>query len=111
MRKEIKVAKAISTDIRCRNNADILRAIINSSDDVTLDFSDVVFVSRSFADELCDIIEHTTANVKTCNTCSLVTNMLKVVSDNRNKKRTRHIDNSNIFICKDMQSLANVLLS
>ena len=58
MKKEIiKISALISSDVRSRSNAEIIRSAIDGiSDKVILDFSGVSFVSRSFTDELCSIV-------------------------------------------------------
>jgi hypothetical protein len=60
----IKVAEVLSTDIRCRDNAEVLKALIVPGDDIALDFSDVTFISRAFADELYTIIERSPSLLK-----------------------------------------------
>jgi len=63
MEKIIKLAEVISTDIRSRANAEILKNQISSGNDIMLDFEGVTFISRSFADELYNLTEHVNANV------------------------------------------------
>ena len=60
MKKEvIKISTLISGKVRSRSNAEIIRSAIDGiSDKIILDFSGVSFVSRSFTDELCSIVEH-----------------------------------------------------
>lgn len=112
MMKTIKLAETISTDIRSRKNAEILKDIITPEQDITLDFAGVTFISRSFADELCDIIEHSGATFNKCNMCPLVQNMLTAVSNGRNKKRElTPINDDDIYICEDMESLSRILLA
>jgi hypothetical protein len=112
MNNVIKMATVISTDIRSRKNAEILKSMIHPGSKVMLDFQGVTFISRSVADEICDIIEHSKATVDKSNMCLLVENMLRAVENGRNKKRERpEIDDKDIIICKDMESLSRVLLS
>ena len=58
MGKVIKIAELIGTDVRSRSNAGIIQAEIDGEvNEVIIDFSKVTFVSRSFVDELCNIME------------------------------------------------------
>lgn len=58
MKHYIKIAELIGTDIRSRNNAKRILEVINTDDEYTLDFTSVEFMSRSFTDELCNIIDY-----------------------------------------------------
>jgi hypothetical protein len=112
MKKTIKMANVISTDIRSRKNADIIKALIAPGDDVMLDFLGVTFISRSFADEVYTIMEGTATTVEPCNMCPLVQNMLNAVANGRSKKRVHNVDDDHdIYICKDMESLSRILLA
>jgi hypothetical protein len=112
MKKTIKMAEVISSDIRSRKNADLIKAIIAPGDDVTLDFLGVTFISRSFADEICNIIDYSDATISKCNMCPFVQNMLNVVASGRSKKRVFAVDNDDdIYVCKDMESLSRILLA
>jgi hypothetical protein len=111
MEKIIKLAEVISTDIRSRANAEILKNQISSGNDIMLDFEGVTFISRSFADELYNLTEHVNANVGMCNMCPLVKNMLAAVADGRSKKRVHNVTDDDIYICNDMESLSRILLA
>jgi hypothetical protein len=111
MKNIVYVAKVLSTDIRSRANAEIIKKYISSDSNVVLDFTEVTFISRSFADELYNIVQLSHCKVDLQNTCQLVDNMLKAVSNSRSKKRVYHNTDDDIYICKDMESLARVLLA
>ena len=52
------ISELIGTNVRSRSNAGIIQAVIDGvKEGVTLDFREVTFVSRSFADELCNIMD------------------------------------------------------
>ncbi len=112
MEKIIKVAELISSDVRSRSNADKIRnEMIISSQDVILDFIGVIFISRSFTDELFNIIEEFKIEVKLINMSNIVKSMTDAVKSGRNKKRVRKEDNSEIKEFDDIESLSAFLLS
>lgn len=104
----IKIAKLISTDIRSRYNGNILRAAIDGEEDsIVLDFSGVTFISRSFADELCNVLNEN-KNVSIENMCDFVSTMYETVIKGRMSKRVVN-DNSKVLEFKDMESLSSYL--
>jgi hypothetical protein len=56
--KTIQISADIGRDIRTRSffRRDIDKLIEKVSDNVVLDFTDVVFISRSVADEICNVL-------------------------------------------------------
>lgn len=106
----IEMAKIISTDIRSRSNAKIIRtAIYGVSEPITLDFSRVSFISRSFADELCNIIDEYNGLLSLSNTSDLVHSMIEMVSVGRQNKRIRLTGTVEMREFKDMESLSTFL--
>lgn len=57
MKHLIKIADLISSDIRSRNNAERIIEVVDIKNNYVLDFTGVEFMSRSFTDELCNIID------------------------------------------------------
>ena len=58
MKQTIKLYDIYSADLFTRSRASELRSSIDEkADEVTLDFEGVSFMSRSFADEVCNIID------------------------------------------------------
>lgn len=57
--RTIKIYKEIGQDLRTRSffRRDIHRLISNLNEDTILDFINVDFISRSVADEICNLIE------------------------------------------------------
>lgn len=106
MDKKLKISELISTDIRSRANAEIIRAELDGvKDDVILDFAGVTFVSRSFTDELYNVMcEH--KNIKLDNTSDFVKSMIDTVTQGRNTKRTFNEEKSEIKEFDDMNSLS-----
>ena len=80
MEKVFNISELISTDIRSRANANIIRSAIDGIEgDIVLDFKDVKFVSRSFADELYNVMnEHD--GITLINESDFVKSMLDAVT-------------------------------
>ena len=65
MKKIIRIAELIGSDIRSRKNADHIRkGIADCTDVVELDFNGVEFISRAFADEIYTIVNENRNNVE-----------------------------------------------
>jgi len=105
----VKIAELIGTDIRLRANAIILRSAIDGVEgNIILDFAGVVFVSRSFADELYNVMgEYKEISLK--NTSGIVASMIDAVKQGRNSKRVFKESNSEIKEFDDMSSLSSFL--
>ena len=59
MKQTIKLNTIYSADLYTRSRASELRACINKDvTEVTLDFEGIGFMSRSFAEEVCNIIQN-----------------------------------------------------
>lgn len=100
----------ISTDIRSRSNAEIIReAVEGVKESITLDFEGVIFISRSFTDELCNIMDRHKGVMELSNTSDLVHSMIKTVSESRKSKRVRPTGNYEMKEFKDMESLSSFL--
>lgn len=110
-RMVLKIAKMISTDIRSRSNAEIIRTAVNNNvtETITLDFSGVEFISRGFTDELCNIMDEQGERLNLSGMSDLVSSMIKTVSEGRKTKRARPIENAEMIECKDMESLSSFL--
>lgn len=109
MNTKLEIAELISTDIRSRANAEIIRSAIDGiRGDIILDFAGVVFVSRSFTDELYNIMrEHKNISLK--NMSNIVISMLDAVTKGRNSKRVFKENDSEIKEFDDMSSLSSFL--
>lgn len=109
MDKIFKVAELISTDIRSRANVNIIRSAIDGiNENIILDFTDVVFMSRSFTDELYNLMsEH--KNVSLSNMNDFVNSMYNAVVQGRKAKRVFETESSEIKEFDDMKSLSSFL--
>lgn len=106
MAKTIKIAEIISNDIRSRANINIIFSAIDGvKEHVVLDFTEVSFVSRSFADELYNLINNN-KNLSIINMTPFVSSMYKTVCEGRNSKRVFSTESSEIKEFEDMKSLA-----
>lgn len=92
MHYNVKISELISTDIRSRANANIIRSAIDGvSERIILDFEGVCFISRSFTDELYNVLEEH-KNISLTNTSDNIKAMLDAVEKGR--KSTRNFSNS-----------------
>lgn len=108
MDKIFKISELISTDIRSRANANIIRSVIDGIDEkIVLNFEGVSFISRSFTDELYNVLEEH-KNISLSNTSDTIKAMLDAVGKGR--KNARHINhNSDIKEFNDFASLSSFL--
>lgn len=107
--KTIRIAEQFGIELRSRSNAARIKDLIGKNDETILDMSDVEFISRSFADELCCIIDE--FNVKLNNVSSFVTGMMNIVSAGRKRERIRKTDNSEIVELENLEELKHFLLN
>ncbi len=108
MEKRIDLQTLIGTEIRSRTNADIIRTEINDcKDSCILDFKGVTFVSRSFADELCSIMDEN-RNVKLTNETTFVKKMIDTVLTSRKRVRQRN-DHSDIVSFSNIDDLCDFM--
>ena len=106
MENTLKIAELIGTDIRSRANAEIIRAVLDGVDGTwVLDFGGVTFMSRSFTDELCVLLE-ANPNITIANANEFVRTMIDIVASGRKQKRVRPKDNSVVKEFEDMESLS-----
>ena len=107
----VNISELIGRDIRSRSNANIIRSAIDGiGSHVTLDFSDVSFISRSFADELCNVVEeYGEVSISLSNMSEVVSSMIEAVRNGRatGKRKTR--TESEVKEFDDMKSLETFL--
>lgn len=108
MEKVIKVKELLSSDIRSRCNAEAIRNEVINADckEICVDLSGVIFISRSFTDELLNIVDNTEGKtVHIINAEGDTKSMIDIVSASRKKKRVLSDEDSHITELKDMSSL------
>ena len=113
MKQIIKLNTIYSADLYTRSRASELRSCINEeTTEVTLDFEGVGFMSRSFADEVCNIIDdNTDVKFVFINRNADVEAMMNKVAEGRNQERKRGISNAKIHKFEDMESLSEFLIT
>lgn len=89
MEKIIDIKSLIGIEVRSRTNAEMLRNVIQGDNNVyIIDFKDVTFVSRSFADELCNIMDENN-KIRLTNETFFVKKMIDTVLAGRKRVRQR----------------------
>lgn len=113
MKQTVKLQDIYSADLFTRSRASELRSRIKSeATEVTLDFEGIGFMSRSFADEVCNIMDDNKGkSFSFIGQNNDVAMMLKKVQEGRNSERKRGIDNAKMLSVDDMESLSKILLS
>ena len=113
MKQTIRLQDIYSADLYTRSRASELRACINeNANEITLDFDGIGFMSRSFADEVCNIIDD--LKDKTFSFTGQnddVATMMTKVREGRSRERKRGIGNAKMYEFKDMESLSKLLLT
>ncbi|MBR0037051.1 MAG: DUF4325 domain-containing protein [Bacteroidales bacterium] len=113
MKQTIKLNTIYSADLYTRSRASELRACIDEgATDVVFDFEGIGFMSRSFADEVCNIMDDN-KNIKFefINRNTDVETMMRRVAGGRSQERKRGISNATIHKFKDMESLSAFLIA
>lgn len=113
MKQTIRLQDIYSADLYTRSRASELRSCINNEADyVVLDFEAIGFMSRSFADEVCNIIDDMNDRTFTfVNQNNDVKMMMTKVREGRNKDRKRGVGNAKMYEFKDMKSLEEFLIA
>lgn len=96
MKHPLKVAEVIGTDVRSRSAANRIREALNSPVPPTqISFAGVDFMSRSFTDELCVILDSFPV-LSVTDMAASVRTMFDVVRQSRAKDRIRPTEDSMI---------------
>ena len=113
MKQLIRLQDIYSADLYTRSRASELRSCINDeADEVTLDFEGIGFMSRSFADEVCNIVDDMNDKSFTfVNQNNDVAMMMTKVSEGRSRERIRGVGTPKMYEFKDMESLSDYLIT
>ena len=113
MKQTIKLNAIYSADLYTRSRASELRACIHEeATEVTLDFEGIGFMSRSFADEVCNIMDdNKSIKFEFINRNADVEAMMNKVAEGRCQERKRGISNATIHKFEDMESLTEFLIA
>ena len=113
MKQTIRLQDIYSADLYTRSRASELRPCISDeANEVTLDFEGIGFMSRSFADEVCNIIDD--MKDKTFSFTGQnhdLAMMMTKVREGRSRERKRGVGNAKMYEFKDMESLSEFLLA
>lgn len=113
MNQTIKLHDIFSADLFSRSRAAKLPSYINSNvDQVILDFDGINFISRSFADEVCNLIDdHKNIHFDMRNQNQEVATMMMRVTEGRQQERKRGIAHPKMYEFDNMESLSAFLLT
>lgn len=113
MKQVITLKNIYDTELYTRSKATELKDIISLNvEEVEMDFSDVTFMSRSFADELYNVVEsfdkkkfvYTHRN-------DVVTTMMTKVAEGRSRERQRGMSTPKMLEFSDLKSLEKFLVT
>ena len=101
-----KLIDLFGAEIRSRSNIEKLRKDMREDECYQFDLSGITFVSRSVADELCDMEEK--MSLELTNMGDVVKNMHDFVSNLRKVGRATKETSSDTFMCNTMEDVSNV---
>lgn len=101
-----KLIDLFGAEIRSRSNIEKLRKDMREDECYQFDLSGITFVSRSVADELCDMEEKMPLNLS--NMGDIVKNIHDVVKNSRKVGRVAKETPSNTLKCNTMEDVVNV---
>ena len=112
MKQTIKLRDIYAADLYTRSRAAELRSKIDvTTEEVELDFDQIGFMSRSFADELCNIIDDMKSiKFSFINRSDEVETMMNKVVEGRSRERKRGVGNAKIFKIKNLEELSKYFL-
>lgn len=108
----IKISELIGAELRSRSEAKKISSFLDFAErgKIIISFSGVTFISRSFADEFCGIVENAklSQSIELIDKCNNVEITLSIVLKNRKspKNVTEHSDTKEF---SDMDSLSKFL--
>ena len=113
MKQTIRLKDIYCAELYTRSRAsELLACINNEAEEVTLDFEGIDFMSRSFADEVCNIIDDNKEKTFSfANQNEDVATMMTKVREGRNRERKRGVGNAKMYEFNDMESLSRFLLA
>lgn len=113
MKQTLSLKKIYAADLFSRSRVSQLLQYINSNaDEVVLDFDGINFISRSFADELWNIIDnHNDKKYIFIGQTDEVQTMISRVQESRKRERNRGIVHPQMYSFNNMDSLSSFLLN
>lgn len=113
MKQTVILRDIYAADLFTRSRASELRTSINvAANEVELDFNNISFMSRSFADELCNIMDEMShINFSFINMCDEIKTMLNKVQNSRRQERKRGVANAKIIKFDNIESLSEYFIT
>ena len=113
MTQTIQLFNIFGSDLFSRARADVLCSIIdNEAVSVTFDFSEISFMSRSFTDEVFNIIDsNKDKSFEFINCNDIVKSMLRIVANGREHERSLGIPHPMMYKFENQTNLADFLVS
>ncbi len=111
MEQEIRLQEIFGAELQTRSRASEIRSFVKGeANKIIFNMNGIHFISRSFADELCNIMDDMKdKNFILKEQSEEVGIMLSKVAESRNCERKRGIANATILEFKDMDSLSSYL--
>lgn len=111
---QINISEHLGCELRSRTKAERLRRLIEERPSaetvVVLDFMDVAFMSRSFADEVYTITSTASdLQFQPVNVAKPISDMMEVVAQSRRSKRVRRVGDSTVRRARTMAELRKIL--
>lgn len=105
MTQIIRLSSVVGDDIRTRSRIHEIEQHIGSSGEYILDFSQVRFISRSFADELISFIDSSACKITCSHVPAEISQLLRIVRENRNQPRNTY-QKRGVLQLTDMEQMA-----
>ncbi len=110
MEQIIHITEIIGNELLARSRAVILHQMIDgNADKIILDFLGVIFITRSFADELCNTLDDFNGKISCINMAQNVETMMTIVSNGRNNKRKKGEPLMKFHHFNDVKSLSEYI--
>lgn len=109
--RTIALTNIYNSDLFSRNSAKLLSDSLSKTDeDVVLDFNGISFISRSFADELYNIIDSCAGkNISFSHRNETVKSTMDIVLSGRNRERRLGIPHAEMYSFESMSALSGFL--
>ena len=112
MKQTIRLTDIYNGDLFTRSKAtELSGCIIPNADEVVMDFEGISFMSRSFADELYNVVEDFKDKLfEYIHRNDVVETMMTKVAEGRKRERKRGISHAKNYEFDDMESLSAFLM-
>ena len=113
MEQRIQLQRIFTSELYTRSRASELHSFIQDEvETVILDFAGIIFLSRSFADEICNVMDDMKDKTFVLiNQNEDVQIMMSKVKEGRNRERKRGIENAKMHEFDNLESLSKYMQS